>query len=89
MGENGDRIHRCMAIKKRILDKTHSGMIGFSLEDDDRIQPAKGGDEDSEDEGEGGENDLFGDDAGDVTADLFPANGTEQQLAVSDTIMIL
>jgi hypothetical protein len=83
MGENGDQTHRCMAIKKRIMDKTHLGMLGFSSEDNDRIQPVEGDDEDSEDEGEGGEKYLFGDDAGDITANLFPANGTEQQQATT------
>jgi hypothetical protein len=32
-GEAGDRIHWCMAIEKKIMKKTHSGMLGFSLDD--------------------------------------------------------
>jgi hypothetical protein len=31
MGEAGDRIHRCMAIEKKILKKTHSGMMGVLI----------------------------------------------------------
>jgi hypothetical protein len=33
-GENGDRIHRCMLIEKKIMKKTHSGMIGLSSDSD-------------------------------------------------------
>jgi hypothetical protein len=34
-GEVGDRIHRCMAIEEKIMQKPHSGMMGFlSLEDE-------------------------------------------------------
>jgi hypothetical protein len=55
-GEKGDRIHRCIAIEKKIMDKTHSGMIGFSLEEDNRILLSEGGDEQILDEfGGGGE----------------------------------
>jgi len=53
-GEKGDRIHRCIAIKKKIMDKTHSGMIGFSSEEDNCILLSKGGDEESVDEFGGG-----------------------------------
>jgi hypothetical protein len=33
-GKNGDRIHRCMLIEKKIMKKTHSGMIGLSSDSD-------------------------------------------------------
>jgi hypothetical protein len=39
----GDWIHRCMAIEKKIMKKTHSGMIGFSSDEEDPI--ASGDDE--------------------------------------------
>ena len=29
-GENNDRVHRCIAIEKLILDKTNSGLLGLS-----------------------------------------------------------
>jgi hypothetical protein len=29
-GENDDRVHRCMAIEKKIMKKTHSGILGLS-----------------------------------------------------------
>ncbi len=32
-GEDADRINRGMAIKKQIIKKTHSGMLGFTLEE--------------------------------------------------------
>jgi len=44
-GENDDRIHRCMAIEKKIMKKTHSGILGLS--DSDTIP--------SESEGVGGD----------------------------------
>jgi hypothetical protein len=28
-GENGDRIHECIEIERRIMEKTHSGMLGL------------------------------------------------------------
>jgi hypothetical protein len=55
MGEKGDRIHLCIAIKKKIMDKTHLGMIGFSSEEDNHILLSKGGDKQSVDELGGGE----------------------------------
>jgi hypothetical protein len=78
-GEKGDWIHRCIAIKKKIMDKTHSGMIGFSSEEDNRILLSEGGEEQSVDEFGGGENDLSGDGPGDIAADVFPDNATESQ----------
>jgi hypothetical protein len=36
------------------MDKTHSGMIRFSSEEDNRILPSEGGDEESVDEFGGG-----------------------------------
>jgi hypothetical protein len=29
-GENNDHVHRCMAIEKKIMKKTHSGILGLS-----------------------------------------------------------
>jgi hypothetical protein len=34
-GENGDRICRCIAIKKKIMRKTHSGFLGVLSDEDD------------------------------------------------------
>jgi len=42
-GEVDDRIHRCISIEKKIMKKTHSGMMGFSSDDEDPI--ASGDDE--------------------------------------------
>jgi hypothetical protein len=33
MGGDGDWIHQCMAIEKKIIKKTHSGVLGFSLDE--------------------------------------------------------
>ncbi len=33
-GKNGDQIHQCMLIEKKIIKKTHSGMIGLSSDSD-------------------------------------------------------
>jgi hypothetical protein len=33
-GENDDRVHRCMAIEKKIMKKTHSGILGLSSDSD-------------------------------------------------------
>jgi hypothetical protein len=33
-GEDGDRINRCMAIEKKIMKKTHSGLLGFTSEEE-------------------------------------------------------
>ena len=34
-GENGDRVCRCIGIKKKIIRKTHSGFLGDSSEEGD------------------------------------------------------
>ncbi len=34
-GELDDRIHQCMAIEKKIMQKTHSGIMGFSSSEDE------------------------------------------------------
>ena len=34
-----DRIHRCISIEKRILDKTHSRLLGLSSDDEDDAAP--------------------------------------------------
>ena len=34
-GAAGDCIHQCIAIEKKILDKTHLGMVGLSSSDND------------------------------------------------------
>jgi hypothetical protein len=41
-GEAGDRIHRCIAIEKKILKKTHLGMMGFSSSDDEAASEGGG-----------------------------------------------
>ena len=33
-GEKGERIHKCIAIERLILDKTHSGILGLLLDGD-------------------------------------------------------
>ncbi len=33
-GEKGERIHKCIHIKRLILDKTHSGILGLSPDGD-------------------------------------------------------
>ena len=52
-----DRIHRCISIEKKILNKTHSGMLGLSSSD---------GEDDEEDDAPsrgGMDDDLFGEEA--------------------------
>ncbi len=34
MGENDDSVHRCMAIEKKIMKQTHSGILGLSSDSD-------------------------------------------------------
>ena len=34
-GEKTDRVHQCIAIEKQILDKTNSGLLGISSDDED------------------------------------------------------
>jgi hypothetical protein len=34
-GEVGNRIHQCMGIEKKIMQKTHSGIMGFSSSEDE------------------------------------------------------
>jgi hypothetical protein len=36
-GEDGDRINQCIAIEKKIMRKTHSGMLGFTLDEDSGV----------------------------------------------------
>jgi hypothetical protein len=36
-GEDGDRINRCMAIEKKIMMKTHSGLLGFTSEEEGSV----------------------------------------------------
>ena len=38
-GGPNDRIHRCILIERRILDKTHSGLLGLSSGDEDNAVP--------------------------------------------------
>jgi hypothetical protein len=40
-----------MAIEKKSMEKTHSGLLGFSLEKENPIHLAAMGDEDEEDSG--------------------------------------
>ncbi len=50
MGKPGgpdDRILRCISIEKRFMDKTHSGMLGLSSDDEDDAPRGSGaGEED-------------------------------------------
>ena len=34
-GEKGERIHKCIVIERLILDKTHSGILGLSPDEDE------------------------------------------------------
>jgi hypothetical protein len=34
-GKNSDRTHRCIAIERRIMEKTHAGMMGIEESEDD------------------------------------------------------
>ena len=55
MGKSGgpnDRIHRCISIEKRILDKTHSGMLGLSSDDKDNAPSGSGAGEEDDPFGE-------------------------------------
>jgi hypothetical protein len=59
-GGPNDRIHRCIAIEKRILAKTHWGMLGLSLEDEHDVPGGKEDDSLGEgSEGGGGVNESF------------------------------
>jgi hypothetical protein len=42
-GENADRIHECIAIERRIMNKTHSGMMGLSDGDGEDAEDEDGG----------------------------------------------
>ena len=39
-GERGDRINRCIAIERKIMEKTNSGLLGFSSEDENHDHSA-------------------------------------------------
>jgi hypothetical protein len=41
-GENDDRVHRCMAIEKKIMKKTHSGILGLSSDSDTILSENEG-----------------------------------------------
>ncbi len=47
-GGPNDWIHRCISIEKRILDKTHSRMLGLSLDNEDDAPRVSGAGEDDE-----------------------------------------
>ncbi len=51
-GGPDDRIHRCISIEKRIMDKTHSGMPGLSSDDEDDAPRGSGAGEDDDPFGE-------------------------------------
>jgi hypothetical protein len=36
-GEDGDWINRCMAIEKKIMKKTHLGLLGFTTEEEGSV----------------------------------------------------
>jgi len=42
-GGNEDHIHECIAIERRIMEKTHSGMLGLSDGDDEDAEDEDGG----------------------------------------------
>jgi hypothetical protein len=42
-GENSDRMHRCIAIERKMMEKTHAGMMGIEeSEDEDHASDAVG-----------------------------------------------
>ncbi len=51
-GGPNDWIHRCISIEKRIQDKTHSGMLGLSSDDEDNKPRGSGAGEDDDPFGE-------------------------------------
>ena len=55
-GKNNDRVHRCIAIEKLILDKTNLGLLGLSSDDNDKggDTPTNNESVDALDEGGGG-----------------------------------
>jgi hypothetical protein len=77
MGEDGDQIHQCIAIEKKIMKKTHSGLLGFSS-DEGSIHS----DRDTESTGRGGSQgglyeliiDLEYNDKGNAIAASAPVN---------------
>ena len=57
-GENGDRVNRCMKIEKKIMQKSNSGLLGFSSEDENHNLSEAGTARDEDDSrGEEGEDD--------------------------------
>ena len=45
-GENSDRTHRCIAIERKIMKKTHAGMMGIEESEDESHDSDAVGDED-------------------------------------------
>jgi hypothetical protein len=73
-GENNDRIHQCILIKKKIMKKTHSGILGLSS--DSNATPSANEDSPGGEESEGGGimgNDLFREDLADDVTSTVPA----------------
>jgi hypothetical protein len=58
--ENGDRVNRCMKIEKKIMQKTNSGLLGFSLEDEN-LNLSEAGTARDEDDSRGEEGEEEGD----------------------------
>jgi hypothetical protein len=83
-GGPDDRINRCISIEKRIMDKTHLGMLGLSSDDKDNVPRGSGAGEDNDPFGEelvggGGVNESFEsaqdeDDDGNTDAAVEPGN---------------
>jgi hypothetical protein len=83
-GGPNDRIHRCISIEKKILDKTHSGMLGLSSDNEVDAPRSSGAGEDDDPFGEelvggGGVNETFEsaqdeDDDGNTDAAVVPDN---------------
>jgi len=90
-GERGDRINRCIAIERKIMEKTNSGLLGFSSEEDTRDRSAaattrdeeeeeeEGDDEEEEGRGDDEEGRFLGEDA-----DMFLADTAS---ATTDTVV--
>ena len=84
-----DRIHRCISIEKKILNKTHSGMLGLSSsdgeDDEEDDAPSRGGmdddlfGEEAEIVGGGGVNESF-----ESAQDEFDGGNTDADVARGD-----
>ncbi len=53
IGENGDRVCRCIGIEKKNIAKTHSGFLGDLPEEEGNYMPSPSGSNNEEDEDDG------------------------------------